>query len=270
MESFAGKTVVITGGASGIGLGFAKAMGQEGARIVICDILQERINSSLTELADMGIEAAGQQCNVAEMPEVEALAEFAWDTFKTVDVVINGAGISGRGAVLDADRADIEKVLDVNFFGVWNGCKVFGNRFVDQGTPSAIYNIGSENSLYNFVPNAFGYEVSKHAVFSMTDALRKEVPDFIDVALICPGYVNTNMTGDAGLGMDVDPFVAIIIEQLKAGNFLAVSHAHNIVRIDERYNEIKEAYATYAPRYEGDEEYDVPTLMAKYAAQRGK
>ena len=261
MDDFSNKTIVITGGASGIGLGFAKAMGQEGANIVICDILADRINTALNELKSLNINAIGKQCDVANIDEVQQLADFAWENFASVDGIINGAGIGSPGGVLKVEREDIEKVLDINFYGVWNGCKVFGQRFIEQGTPAAIYNIGSENSLYNFVPKTFAYHVSKHAVLSMTDALRAEVPDFIDVSLICPGWVNTNMTPHHG--MTVEEFIPIALQQLKAGQFYVVSHAYNIVRINDRYNEIKQAYETYAPRYEGDDEYDLMTFIAK-------
>lgn len=266
MDSFASKTVVITGGASGIGLGFAKVMGQEGANIVICDILPERIDTALAELKSLDINAVGKICNVAKMEEVEELADFSWETYGSVDVILNGAGIGSSGAVIEVDRTDIEKVLDVNFYGVWNGCKVFGSRFVEQGTPAAIYNIGSENSLYNFVPKAFAYHVTKHAVLTMTDALREEMPEYIDVSLICPGWVHTNLAPHNG--MSVEEYIPIALEQLKAGKFFVVSHAYNVERIKNRYDEITEAYETYAPRYDGDDEYDLRTYIANRRKER--
>ena len=122
-----------------------------------------------------------------------------------------------------------------------------------------------ENSLYNFVPYAFAYEASKHAVHALSDALREEVPDFIEVAFVCPGFVASEMTDPfgAGLSMDTDRYTAIAMEQLKAGAFYVVSHAYNMQRITDRYEEMSRAYARYAPRYEGDNEFDARSLFSR-------
>jgi hypothetical protein len=68
--------------------------------------------------------------------------------------------------------------------------------------------------------------------------------------------------------MDTDKYTSIAMEQIKAGRFYIVSHAYNMVRIDDRYDEIRAAYETYAPRYEGDAEFDVRTITEVMAAQR--
>ncbi len=267
MHDFANRVVVISGGASGIGFAFAKRFGSEGAKIVIADINQSQLAAAEKALAALGITAAAQHCDMAEYQQVEALADFVWTKFGRGDVILNAAGIAGhRCPVLEQSRENIAKIFNTNFYGVWHGTKVFGRRFVEQGTPAAIYNIGSENSLYNFVPRNFAYQVSKHGVFAMTDALREEVPDFISVSLIIPGWVQTGMTKAATGGMDADEFVRIAMEQLKEGKFFVVSHAHNIVHIASRYQEIKEAYDRFAPRYPGDDEYDVPSLIEKMRA----
>ena len=78
-----------------------------------------------------------------------------------------------------------------------------------------------------------------------------------------PGFVNSEMTRGPVEGMDTDAFAGKVMLQLKAGEFYVVSHAYNKVRLDERYSAIAAAYDTYAPRYAGDEEFDVRTLMGK-------
>jgi hypothetical protein len=67
--------------------------------------------------------------------------------------------------------------------------------------------------------------------------------------------------------MDTDKYTSMSMKQIKEGRFYIVSHAYNMKRIDDRYNEIKKAYEKYAPRYEGDEEFDVRTMFAKIAKQ---
>ena len=268
MEDFKNKVVVVTGGATGIGFSFAKNLGLAGAKIAICGIRQDRIEEAVAKLKELKIKAVGKMADVSKRAEVEALADFAWTTYGRVDVIINNAGIGGpMKSIIDTIKDEVLQLLDVNLFGVWNGVSVFGKRFIEQGTPAAIYNVGSENSFFNALTLGGTYVISKHSVLALTDTLRKEVPPFIRVGLICPGLTNSEI-GKRGIriGMETDKFTNIIIEQMKAGEFFLVSHSCNQPRINERYVEIRKAYETYAPRYEGDmEQYDVQTLIANKA-----
>ncbi len=262
MKNFKNKVIVITGGATGIGFALAKQFGNEGAKIVICGIREDKVTGAVLKLKDMGYEASGKICDVSKIEQVEALADFAWDTYGHCDVIVNNAGVSQNFVpVIDTPMEEFHRVMSINLFGVIHGIKVFGKRFIEQGTPAAIYSVGSENSLYKFVPNSSAYGASKHALHAICDMLREEVPDFIDVALICPGYVTSEMTESVAPGMDTDEYVALVIKQLKRGEFYVVSHAYNIVRIQERHDEIRNAFAKIAPRYVGDDKYDVRTML---------
>ena len=270
MKDFKDKVVAITGGATGIGFSFAKQFGKDGAKIVLGEPREHRLQEAVDQLSAAGIEAKYHTLDVTDRRQVEIFADFAWDAFGRVDVIVNNAGIMvPPSPVIDTPVEDIERIFAVNFYGVWHGCAVFGKRFIAQGTPAAIYNIGSENSLFNGVPNGAAYVATKHAVLALTEALREEVPDFIDVGLICPGFVRSEL-GDAAamtMGMDTDRFTALAMEQIRTGEFFVVSHAFNRVRIDERHAEIARAYEHYAPRYQGDDEFDVRTLLEKLGSQ---
>jgi NAD(P)-dependent dehydrogenase (short-subunit alcohol dehydrogenase family) len=205
------------------------------------------------------------QCDVTERDQVEALADFAWREFGSVDVIVNNAGVGPvMSSVIEATRQDVQRVLDVNLFGVWNGVSIFGRRLIAQGTPAAIYNVGSENCFFNAVPRGAGYVASKHALLAMTEALREEVPDHIEVALICPGLVKSELSDETSEGMDTDKFAELAMTQILAGEPLIVSHAYNIVRIKARSDQVEAAFAKYAPRYKGDDEFDVRTLGRKF------
>ena len=154
MDSFAGKTAVITGGATGIGFAVAKQLGAKGAKVIIAEPREERLKTSVAELEGLGIDAKYFVCDVTDFAQFEALADFAWDANGQVDLLFNNAGVGGGNApIIDSSIDDLRKVFEVNFFGVWNGCKIFGKRFVDQGTPAGIFNTGSENSLFNWNKN---------------------------------------------------------------------------------------------------------------------
>ena len=261
----ANKVAVITGGATGIGFALAKEMGKRGAQVVIAEPRQEKLQQAVATLAGEGVTAEYFVCDVTDLNQVEALAEFAWSTFGQVDIAINNAGIGQpRATVMDCDMQAVHATFDVNFFGVWHGCRVFGKRFAEQGTPAAIYNTASENAFFVAAPQMAAYVATKHAVLGLTDALREEVPDFVQVGAIIPGFVATDLTAQAGeLAMTADEFAGIIVPQIEAGEFLAVSHAYNMEHINQRHQRVSRAYAQYAPRYEGDDEYDVRALLAK-------
>lgn len=202
---------------------------------------------------------------MSDRAQVESLAEYTVAQFGHMDVLVNNAGVGPvPSTVIDADRADVQRVLDINLFGAWNGVSVFGRRFLAQGTPAAIYTVGSENSFFNAVPEGAGYVASKHAVLAMMSALREEAPDHIEVALICPGLVRSELTHETEFGMDTEEYARLVMTQIEDGRFFIVSHAYNIVRIRARNAELEESYARYAPRYEGDDEYDVRTLGVRH------
>ena len=209
--------------------------------------------------------------DASDPQSMEAFADHAWNAFGGVHLLINNAGISiGRSRVTDTPLEDLHKLFDVNFFGVWHGVASFGRRMVEQGETAAIYNLGSENSFFTAVPQSAAYVASKHAVRGLTEAMREDFPDFITLGMICPGFVKSEMTpppfGD--MAMDTDDFAKRVIAQIKAGEFYIVTHAYNIERIKHIHDQIEQSYARNAERYDGDEEYDVRTLIQRFAAQR--
>lgn len=259
------RTVVITGGATGIGFALAKACGVQGANIVIGEPREARLAASVEELTNLGVNAKSFVCDVTQIEQVEAFADFAFAAFGEVGLVINNAGVSqANGALIDTSLDELHRVFNVNFFGVWNGCKVFGQRLSEQGTPAGLYNVGSENSHFVAVVDSAAYVASKHAVHGLTDALREEMAEPIVVGLISPGFVGSELIpkGARDLGMSPDEFAKIALEQIKGGEFYVVSHSYNQVHIDRRYKEMSQALATFAPRHEGDERYDVRFLMS--------
>ena len=269
MYEFKDKVVAITGGATGIGFALAKAFGEEGAKIVIGEPRQEKLAEAVEKMGALGVESDSILLDVTKIDSVERFADFAWQRHGKVNMLINNAGISGaRGLLHEANLDEAREVFDVNFFGVWHGCSVFGSRFIKQGTPAKIYNVGSENSLFVAVPKSVAYVASKHAVFGLSESLRDDLPDFIQVGTILPGYVDTPLTGNASGGMNVDEFASIVKKQIKAGEHLIVSHGYNMVHVEKRHQEIKQAYSTYAPRYDGDDEYDVRKLIADHKRRR--
>lgn len=270
---FNGKTAVVTGGATGIGLALAKQMGAAGARIILFEPREDVLGEAVETLKALGVDAKYFVGDVTDADAVEALADFAWAQNGRADIIVNNAGIGGpRGGVLDTDLAEARALYDVNFWGVWHGIQSFGRRYREDGLPAAIYTTASENALFNALPSGGGAYVSgKHAVLGLMDVLRREVGNKAEMAnvklgVIIPGWVATPLSRN--MGMDADIFAAKIFEQMQAGEYYLVGHAYNVVRVRERIAELEAAYASYAPRYDGDEEFDVQLFASHAAAAR--
>lgn len=254
--AFAGQVAVITGGAGGIGRALGRALTGAGATVVLADLAGEGVFP----------------CDVTDPAALEALADHAWGLHGRVDLLINNAGIGGAGKRLaETPLADARRVMEVNFWGVWHGCAAFAPRLAAQDHPSAIYNVASENALFCAVKRSAAYIASKHAVLGMTENLRDDLPPHVHAGTIIPGWVGTgiNPASIRDAAMDADRFAAIVLPQLAARERFVVSHAYNPVRMHERVAALDDAFARHAPRYPGDDEFDVRTFIAALRAQQG-
>lgn len=251
MPDYTGQVAVITGGAGGIGGALGKALSAAGAQVLLAD-----------REAGEGTVA----CDVAKLEEVEALAELAWQRFGRVDLLVNNAGIGGaHGRLWKVDPDAARQIFEVDFWGVWHGCRAFAPRMAVQDHPSAIYNVASENALFCAVPRNAVYIASKHAVLGMTESLREDLPEHVHAGTIIPGWVLSGLTSEGGrdVAMPADRYAEIILPQLAARERFVVSHAYNAVQMAERTEALEAAFARSAPRYDGDIEHDVRAYIAR-------
>jgi NAD(P)-dependent dehydrogenase (short-subunit alcohol dehydrogenase family) len=283
MEQFEGSVSVVTGGGSGIGRSIALALGRAGSSVLVADIDQGRAETVAAELAAIGVDSTGVPCDVTDRDAVEDLAALAWDRHGHVDVIANNAGVFPPMArTLNIEESDARWVLEVNLMGVWYGCVAFGRRFVEQGTPAHILNTGSENSLGIAHTHAAFYTASKHAVFGLSDVLRRELPEFVGVSVLCPGMVRTDLGGSvrnrqarfggpatvsalSDRGMDPDEVGERAVEGMVRGDFLIVTHPPVRELVEERMSEILAAFDAQAPRFPGDSTLDTRAVMGASA-----
>lgn len=257
MSAFEGQVAVITGGAGGIGRALGAALEAQGARVLLADIAGEGVFA----------------CDVTRPEDCTALADEAWTRFGRVDLLIANAGIGGAsGRLAQVPLEDARRVFEVNFWGVWNACAAFAPRMAAQEHPSAIYNVASENALFCAMPRSAAYIASKHAVLGLTENLREDLPPHVHVGTIIPGWVATGINPAAirDRAMPADRFAEIVLPQITARERFAVSHAYNVERMNERVDALESAYAAHAPRYAGDEEYDVRHFIQKLREERGR
>ncbi len=191
MREVAGKVAFITGGASGIGLGMAKAFSAAGMKVVIADIRQDHLDEAMTQLAPG--DAHPIRLDVTDRDAVAEAADEAERVFGKVHVVCNNAGINLFNDIGSATYQDWDWVLGVNLGGVVNGVVTFVPRIKAHGEGGHVINTASMASFVSG-PGAGIYTASKFAVRGLSEALRWSlVPHGIGVSVLCPGLVKSQI-----------------------------------------------------------------------------
>jgi len=188
------KTAIVTGGASGIGEKTAEFFVQEGVKVFIADVNQEKIEKTVKFLKGMGGEVKGFYCDVTDEKRVVQMVEDAVSHFGTIDFLVNSAGVGGGMRPLEnAPRAEWQRILDINLIGTIHGCKTV-MPILRQKNGGRIVNIASEAG----VSGEKGLEVyaaSKGGVISLTKSLAKSLGRHnVTVNAVAPAFVHTPMT----------------------------------------------------------------------------
>ncbi|WP_020221881.1 SDR family NAD(P)-dependent oxidoreductase [Halarchaeum acidiphilum] len=190
---FAGETVIVTGGASGIGRAVARRFGDAGATVLVADLDPEPNTGGTPTheaIEEAGGTAAFAETDVTVPADVEAVVEAARE-FGGVDVMVNNAGYHAGGPLLDLDVAELRRALAVNVEGVFVGTQVAARDMIDRDEPGSVVNtasISSEVAQFEQV----GYDASKGAVKMVTRGSALELAEYgIRVNAVAPGQIAT-------------------------------------------------------------------------------
>ncbi len=188
-----GKTAVITGGASGIGLATAIQFSKAGANIVLGDIEDAPLQTQVEEMRSHGATVIGVHCDVAQESDVEALRDAALKEFGAVHVIFNNAGVAG-GSTIGTPKKIWDWVMSVNLDGVVNGMNAFIPLFLEQNEGHVV-NTASEAGLVG-VAGMGPYNASKFAVVGISESLFHELANTgknVHVSVLCPNFVRTRI-----------------------------------------------------------------------------
>ena len=188
MSKLSDVTCMITGAAGGIGSAIARRLSHDGARVVLCDLAKDSVDALAEELAGESLTISLDVVNEQAMTEAAAAAV---ERFGSLDVVYNNAGISMLTPLETITRADFDRLMGVNVFGLLVGCKVAAGVMRNQPDGGKIINTCSCAGKRAAALSAL-YVASKFAVRGITQTLALELaPDGITVNAICPGIVDT-------------------------------------------------------------------------------
>lgn len=190
MNEWQNKTILITGGSSGIGKSTAFACAKRGAKIGILGHTTVHIQQTVEELKAQGYRAFGYVCDVSDLPELTAVSKQIKKEMGFIDVLINNAGYATYRTFEESDIQEIDKLTRVNYLGLLYACKLFLPDMVKR-KQGHIINVASVAGRITITPNPV-YCAAKHAVVAITDLLRCEYREFgVTFSLILPGRVDT-------------------------------------------------------------------------------
>ncbi|MDN3674255.1 3-ketoacyl-ACP reductase [Flavobacterium branchiarum] len=221
MSNLKNKNALITGAGKGIGKAVAIALAKEGVNVILMARTQADIDAVATEINALGVKSLAITADVADINSVNSAVEKALAEFKTIDILINNAGIAAFGNFLDLEPAAWERIIQVNLMGIYYVTRAVLPNMIENQTGDII-NISSTAGLNgNALTSA--YSASKFAVLGLTDSLMQEMRKHnIRVTALTPSTVATDMAKELKLTdgnpekvMQSEDIAELIIAQLK-------------------------------------------------------
>ena len=194
MKDLNDKVAVVTGAASGIGLGLCEMFSAEGMKVVLADVDRRRLDDARDMFIARGADVATRYCDTSSASDVDDLAAFTMDHFGGAHVLCNNAGITGMGDAWIGSMDVWRRTVEVNLYGVVHGIRSFLPIMEGQGE-GHIVNTASMGGLLP-MPGAGPYNATKHAVVAISEGLYLELKltgSPVEVSVLCPSWVKTRL-----------------------------------------------------------------------------
>jgi len=276
MDWPAGEAAFVTGAASGIGLGMARALVAAGAKVALADIDADRLADVAKELTDAGGTVAAVRLDVSDAGSWEAAADRAEEALGPISILCNNAGVNGGGPIDETPLEVWRWVFRINTEAQFTGVSTFLPRFKSRGGRAHIVNTASMAGLVPMV-DVGAYASSKFASVGFSMVLRDELQDTgVGVSLLCPGTVATRLSVTAGqaqaklLGQEMNTEVAEangallsqgadpdrvgeqVLEAMRRRQFLIITHREWEPLVTRVHTEVERAFAEFDGRHGPD------------------
>jgi len=190
-----GRVAVVTGGASGIGRGIARAFAADGMKLMLADLDEAMLSATVEELTAQGVDVASRSCDVSKLEDVEALAAATMERFGAVHVLCNNAGIGIPTPTHNIRLEDWRWIIDVDLWGPIYGVKTFLPIMEEQGEG----HINATSSLAGLIASGFmgAYNVAKHGVVALMATLERDLrgrKSPVHASVLCPGPINADIS----------------------------------------------------------------------------
>lgn len=247
MRLLAGRTAIVTGAASGIGLATVEAFAAEGMRIVMADVDGERLGQHASRLASEGAEIRAVTTDVRDPAAVERAGRAAIEHFGALHVAVNNAGVVVTGNSWELALDDWHRVIDVNLWGVIHGVHAFVPLILASGEEGHVVNTASMAAVYT--PARLGpYAVSKHGILGLSDVLRAELAAIdapVGVSVVMPGMIKTGMNPIGSVSAQA--VAANIVDAIRQQRPYVFTDDHHTAEVDARLHAIIAARAERLP-----------------------
>lgn len=282
ITDFNGKTAVLTGAGSGFGLECARIAAKRGMNVVLIDVQQDALDAANLEITALGAQTLAFKLDVASADQMEAMGNVVLTRFGAPHLIFNNAGVGSGGLIWESTLKDWEWVLGVNVMGVVHGVRIFTPMMLaaadaDPAWRGHIVNTASMAGLLN-APNMGVYNVSKHAIVSLSETLYQDlqlVTDQIGASVLCPFFVATGIAqshrnrpdelkaekptksqliGQAMTGKAVDSgkvsaadVAQLVFDAVAANQFYIYSHPKAIKSVQTRMEDVLQARNPTSP-----------------------